>query len=185
MTKSGRYSKRSRNSKTDDLFTRAGEQADKGNLPCPLLRGRRFQKQQSCGGKSLEPSRTRQRLHCPEKWTRGNLRVLRIRSSARPNAVQYVRKVKMETGQNIHGNDTRSTQNEALAFGAPLCLPMFLKLAPSTSPRGEEHRRRREELCVRKLGRHMEPIEPALSFPATVERQEILVVEMHLDFIKV
>src|SRR5258706_2978099 len=34
----------------------------------------------------------------------------------------------------------------------------------------------------------MERIEPALSFPAavaTVERQEILVVEMHLDFVKV
>src|SRR5258707_2003433 len=34
----------------------------------------------------------------------------------------------------------------------------------------------------------MEPIEPALSFPAAVanvERQEILVVEMHLDFVKV
>ena len=32
MAKSGRYSKRSRNSKTDDLFTRAAEQVDKGNL---------------------------------------------------------------------------------------------------------------------------------------------------------
>jgi hypothetical protein len=34
----------------------------------------------------------------------------------------------------------------------------------------------------------MEAIEPAFSFPAavtTVERQEILVVEMHLDFVKV
>jgi hypothetical protein len=34
----------------------------------------------------------------------------------------------------------------------------------------------------------MEAIEPAFSFPtavATIERQEILVVEMHLDFVKV
>jgi hypothetical protein len=34
----------------------------------------------------------------------------------------------------------------------------------------------------------MEAIEPAFSFPAvvaTVERQEILVIEMHLDFVKV
>ena len=34
----------------------------------------------------------------------------------------------------------------------------------------------------------MEAIEPAFAFPAavaTVERQEILVVEMHLDFVKV
>src|SRR6266513_2215845 len=63
-----------------------------------------------------------------------------------------------------------------------------LKVGPSAPPRGEEHCRRREELCVWKLGRHMEAIEPAFAFPAavaTVERQEILVVEMHLDFVKV
>src|SRR6516162_10666587 len=71
---------------------------------------------------------------------------------------------------------------------APLCLPDFSKLLPSAHARGEEYCRRREELCVRKLGSHMEAIEPDFSFPtavATVERQEILVVEMHLDFVKV
>src|SRR6202043_3515037 len=59
---------------------------------------------------------------------------------------------------------------------------------PSAPVRGEKHRRRREELCVRKFGPYMEAIEPAFPFPAavtTVERQEILVVKMRLDFVKV
>jgi hypothetical protein len=71
---------------------------------------------------------------------------------------------------------------------ASLFAGFFLELAPSALPRGEKHCRRREELCVRKLGPHMEAIESTFSFPAavaTVERQEILVVEMHLDFVKV
>src|SRR6516162_1578210 len=71
---------------------------------------------------------------------------------------------------------------------APLCLPDFSNLLPSAPARGEEYCRRREELCVRKLGSHTEAIEPAFSCPttvATVECQEILVVEMPLDFVKV
>jgi hypothetical protein len=69
-----------------------------------------------------------------------------------------------------------------------LFLRKQLTLLSSAPARRKEHCRRREELCVRKLGSHMEAIEPAFSFPtavATVERQEILVVEMHLDFVKV
>src|SRR6516164_351431 len=69
-----------------------------------------------------------------------------------------------------------------------LFLRKQLTLLSSAPARREEHCRRREELCVRKLGSHMEAVEPAFSFPtavATVERQEVLVVEMRLDFVKV
>src|SRR5215469_546057 len=79
-------------------------------------------------------------------------------------------------------------QSQASLVAENLFLRKQLTSFPSAPARGEEHCRRREELCVRKLGSHTEAIEPAFSFPtavATVERQEILVVEMHLDFVKV
>ena len=89
---------------------------------------------------------------------------------------------KVKTATKAHGKEAHP-EGERLS----LC-GIFLALAPSAPPRGEEHRRRREELCVWKLCRHVETVEPAFSFPAsvpTVERQEILVAEMHLDFVKV
>src|SRR5437762_13022628 len=63
-----------------------------------------------------------------------------------------------------------------------------LKVGPSAPPRGEEHCRRREELCVLKVGRHMEAIEQAYAFRAavgTVGRQVLAAVERQLDYFKV
>src|SRR6516225_99068 len=98
------------------------------------------------------------------------------------------RKVKLEKSQeHLHGNDPSPQKKRRAPEGASLLVGFFY-LLPSAHARREEYCRRREEPCVRKLGSHMEAIEPAFSFPtavATVERQEILVVEMHLDFVKV
>jgi len=77
----------------------------------------------------------------------------------------------------------------ANVFTPPLCLPDFsLNLPLQLLLAGRNTADGREELCVRKLGPHMEAIESAFSFTAavaTVERQEILVAEIHLDFVKV
>jgi len=87
-------------------------------------------------------------------------------------------------------NDTRPTQEKAhpKARAASLFAGFFLNLLFSLFLAGRNTADGREEFCVGSSGPHMEAIESAFSFPAavaTVERQEILVVEMHLDFVKV